>query len=86
MLIGSAAQALVRESIQNSLDASLKVPGSPVRVRFRLCTGPDALLATTARQYFGDGWKHFTAADNGLDAVPQWRDDCPFEEEVARPA
>ena len=76
--IRSAAQALVRESIQNSLDASLKVPGVPVRVRFRLCTGPDALPAATARQYFADGWKHFTAPDNGLDDVPQSRDDCPF--------
>ncbi len=76
--IRSVTEALVRESIQNSLDASLKLPNTPVRVRFHLATGPDALIAKTARQYFTDGWKHFVARDNGLDDVPQSGDNCPF--------
>ncbi|MBI2949002.1 MAG: hypothetical protein HYY23_15280 [Verrucomicrobia bacterium] len=76
--IRSVAEALVRESIQNSLDASLKTGSTPVQVRFHLATGPDALPARTVRQYFADGWKHFRAQDNGLDDVPQSGDSCPF--------
>ncbi len=72
--IRSVAEALVRESIQNSLDAGLKAPGEPVLVSFHLGT------ATTkaARRYFEDGWKHFSAEGNGLDDVPKQEDACPF--------
>lgn len=68
--IRSVAEALVRESIQNSLDASLRVSGEAVRVRFHLGTIP----TKTIQNYFKEGWSHFTAAGNGLDDVPSLED------------
>ncbi len=76
--ISSVAEALVRESIQNSLDAGIENSGKPVRVRFYLGTGDHALPANEARKYFRDGWKHFTAEGNGLDDVPEPGASCPF--------
>ena len=76
--ISSVAEALVRESVQNSLDAGIESSGKPVRVRFYLGTGEHALPASEARKYFRDGWKHFTADGNGLDDVPETGMSCPF--------
>lgn len=76
--IRSPAEALVRETIQNSLDAGLKGVGSQVRVRFHLANGVHALPPSVAQRYFKDGWAHFFAEGNGLDDVPYNTDDCPF--------
>ena len=76
--IKSVAEALVRESIQNTLDAGLKIPGQPVRVRFHLATGKHALAASEAQRYFKSGWQHFEAKGNGLDDVPNVLDPCPY--------
>jgi hypothetical protein len=76
--IRSPAEALVRETIQNSLDAGIKGAAGPVRVRFHLANGPHALPAKIAQRYFKDGWNHFFSANNGLDDVPNNTDDCPF--------
>lgn len=76
--IKSVAEALVRESVQNTLDAGLKTPGQPVRVRFHLATGKHALPAADAQRYFKSGWQHFQAKGNGLDDVPSVLDSCPF--------
>lgn len=76
--IRSVAEALVRETIQNSLDAGLKSAAGLVRVRFHLANGPHALPAKVAQRYFKDGWNHFFADGNGLDDVPYNTDDCPF--------
>lgn len=46
------ADALVRESIQNSLDARVPRSRSPVRVRFRFASGAHALHPDAVRQYF----------------------------------
>lgn len=58
------AQALVREVIQNSLDA--RANGGPVRMRFFVSGVSAALSAERAEHWFGDAWKHFKAADSGL--------------------
>lgn len=76
--IKSVAEALVRESIQNTLDAGLKVPGQSVRVRFYLATGKHALGGTDSQRYFKTGWQHFEAKGNGLDNVPASTGPCPF--------
>jgi len=76
--IKSVAEALVRESIQNCLDAGVGKRGQPVHVRFYLGTGPHSLPAQKARKYFQDGWKHFAAAGNGLDDIPRANDSCPY--------
>jgi hypothetical protein len=71
--IRSVAEALVREAIQNSLDASLK-NGEPVVVRFHLGRVPRSV----ALKYFADGWPHFSAPGNGLDSLPGDDEDCEF--------
>src|SRR5947208_9535672 len=56
------ADALVRESIQNSLDARVARSRSPVRVRFRLATGAQAVPAEAAGEYFDGLAVHLQAA------------------------
>ena len=63
------ADALVRESIQNSLDARLARSRSPVRVRFRFATGPHALHADAVRQYFDGLDAHLHAAVKSMHTI-----------------
>jgi len=72
--IDSLTRALVRESIQNSLDAVIVGSNEPVQVRFRV----GATKAKVAMKYFEGGWDHFTARGNGLDAPPPADSDCRF--------
>ncbi len=61
--------ALVRESIQNSLDA--RRPRASVRVRFGFRTGAQALHADAAQQYFSGLREHLqTAAPRADEPVP----------------
>ncbi|MCA9243668.1 MAG: hypothetical protein KDA32_06945 [Phycisphaerales bacterium] len=71
------AQALVREAIQNSLDAAVQ---DTVRVRFFVSGRRAALSADRARFWFGDAWQHFRADGSGLrrDRLPADTDACPF--------
>ena len=73
--IKNPAEALVREAVQNSLDAGT---GSPVRVRFYISGEEGALPAARMAQYLNGSWPHFTAAGNGLRDVPSPTDSCPF--------
>ncbi|MGZ5441588.1 MAG: hypothetical protein ACXW5U_04025 [Thermoanaerobaculia bacterium] len=63
------ADALVRESIQNSLDARLPRSRSPVRVRFRFATGMHALHADAVRQYLEGLDAHLHAAVKTMHTV-----------------
>jgi hypothetical protein len=63
------ADALVRESIQNSLDARLPRSRSAVRVRFRFATGAHALHADAVRQYFDGLDAHLHAAVKTMHTV-----------------
>jgi hypothetical protein len=56
------ADALVRESIQNSLDARVPRSRTPVRVRFRFATGKNALYAEAVRPYLEGLDAHLQAA------------------------
>lgn len=76
--ISSAAEALVRESIQNSLDAHPEDIKSPIRVRFFIGTGEHALSSAKAKRYFADAWDHFTAKGNGLDCPPKDDESCSY--------
>ena len=58
------ADALVRESIQNSLDA--RRGRSTVRVRFRFATGPSALDRDAASRWLVDLLPHLDALDPSL--------------------
>jgi hypothetical protein len=79
--VGDASDALVREAIQNSLDArhkSDKQPGSPVRVRIHLSGDDGALSARAAKEWFGTIWPHVSADGNGLADRPVAGQACPF--------
>ncbi len=73
--IRNPAEAIVRESVQNSLDATT---GGPVRVRFYLSGAEDALRADRAADWFTGAWPHFEADDNGLKDCPKADEPCRF--------
>ncbi len=63
--IRNSAEALVREAIQNSLDAGLKSEDGQlvekVRVRFHLATGANAASPAQFGQFFEGAWPHYLA-------------------------
>src|SRR5688572_10573910 len=80
--IRNSAEALVREAIQNSLDAGLKdSTGRPIEtvvVRISLNQGSAALSGSTITEFFAGAWEHLRATGNGLREAPQQADLCPF--------
>lgn len=74
--IENPAQALVRESVQNSLDAA--EDGSAVTVRFFLATGKHAADAAEVAPYFDGAWQHLSADRNGLREPPTPSAPCPY--------
>src|ERR1041384_7914006 len=71
------ADALVREAVQNSLDARRTRSRTPVRVRFKLATGDQALSAEGARQYFVGLREHLEAASI-RSILPEADEDVPY--------
>lgn len=80
--IKSPAEALVREAIQNALDAAIKKdngePKEVLRVRFFLAIGSHALPSNQASRWFHGAWEHFHAPRNGLREAPKSNDPCPW--------
>jgi hypothetical protein len=74
--IDGPAQALVRESVQNSLDA--RSGAAPVSVRITLCVGENALLGPAVAELFGHAWPHYEAKGNGLLHPPKAGSPCPY--------
>jgi len=74
--VAGPAQALVREAIQNSLDA--RNGDSQVRVRFWLATNEHALTAEDVNRYFEGTWDHYAAEGNGLHVAPVRESPCPY--------
>lgn len=71
------ADALVRESVQNSLDA--RRPRATVRVRFRFGVGPDALSSEAARHYFQGLREHLDAVSDSIhSAIPAEDESVPY--------
>lgn len=64
----SMADALVREAIQNSLDAALG--GGPVRVRIAFSSVGTAMRRTQHAAYFESLWPHLRAPQSGLRDLP----------------
>jgi len=63
--IKDAGQALVREAIQNSLDA--RAPENAlVRVRVVLSGAEHAVAPEAAARWFDTAWRHYLASGNGL--------------------
>jgi len=80
--IEGPAEALVREGIQNAVDACRLLPDGtpewPARVRIFL-SGPDGAVAAAQLEPFGVGlWHHVQAAHNGLRTPPSEGNSCPF--------
>jgi len=74
----SEAGALVREAIQNSLDARLDEK-HPVRVRFLIANDTKQLDWDAATEWIDDeAWDHFKASGSGLKDIPPDNSSCPF--------
>lgn len=73
--IEGLTEALVRESIQNTLDAAQT---TPARIRFWLSGSENAIPSQKANQYFGGLEEHLNAKGSGLQAIPSFGDEIPF--------
>lgn len=75
--IKNAAEALIREAIQNALDA--KANGGPVKVRLYISEAEHALPADRMKKLYALGmWEHIQADGNGLKDPPAPEEPCPF--------
>ena len=70
------ADSLVRESIQNSLDA--KLDDSPVRVRFHFSGETRALSAKSGNRYLDGLWQHVKSIEGGRPNTPEMTDPVQF--------
>jgi len=75
--VGEPAEALVRESIQNSLDARSSKE-APVRVRIAFSGGKNAIRPEDCREFFENLSEHIQAKDNGLFAPPDLNEPIAF--------
>lgn len=75
-VIRGAAEALIREGIQNSLDAAQDGQRVRVIIALRNLENGDGLRALQG--FFRGAWEHFAAADNGLTDAPGPDDSCRF--------
>ncbi|MGA9452284.1 MAG: hypothetical protein WBW41_13175 [Verrucomicrobiia bacterium] len=73
--IRNPTEALVREGIQNSLDAGTE---SPIRIRIFLASGNSAAPASRVAPWLNGAWPHLHATGNGLREPPSETSSCPF--------
>ncbi len=74
----SEAGALVREAIQNSLDARLD-ENHPVRVRFLIANDTKRLDWDATTEWIdSEAWNHFKVSGSGLKDIPSDDSGCPF--------
>ncbi len=71
--IDNPAEALVREGIQNALDAKLE-SASQVRIRIFISKGNKSI----SENWLGDAWQHYKAKGNGLQNIPLETENCPY--------
>jgi hypothetical protein len=71
---GESYEALVREAIQNSLDAAISPGVKPVKVRIRV----GEISAAHVASFMTDAWKHVAAAGNGLRNKPTRHESCRY--------
>lgn len=74
--ISRPGESLIREGIQNALDAAER--GGPVRIRVYMSGSECAIGGHELQPYFRNAWEHFRANVNGLSDVPSARAPCPF--------
>lgn len=66
------AEALVREAIQNSLDAGIS---QDQKIRIRMAYHK-AIESNKVKPYFDNAWPHFQAPNNGLAMGPKQTENC----------
>src|SRR5947209_7743618 len=72
--ISDNAEALVREGIQNSLDA--RRGSEPVIVRIRVSGAEHASAPRAVAEFLDGAWPHLQARGNGLRNAPTANDPC----------
>ncbi len=75
--IKNPANALIREAVQNSLDAKL-ANDEPIKIHINLATGDKALPPLKVKKWFDGAWEHITAEKNGLREAPKPEESCPY--------
>lgn len=75
--IKNPAEALIRESIQNALDAGLDDKTVTVRI-YVSGDNNGALAPHIVGAYMAGSWPHISASGNGLHDAPTQSDTCPF--------
>ncbi|HCO27063.1 MAG: hypothetical protein CME31_22440 [Gimesia sp.] len=81
--IENSADALIREGIQNSLDARRKTSNTPwgrevLKVRVTVSGAQKAILPDDAIQFLNSNWEHLEAKGNGLQVSPDRNQACTF--------
>lgn len=78
--VGNVTEALVREAIQNSLDARQEHNGKRVRAEVRIFLSEESAALPTPRvaHWFGSIWRHIQSPGNGLRDQPSPSEICPF--------
>lgn len=74
--IRNPAEALIRESFQNSLDATRE--GEKTKIRIFISGTDMPLDAGKMERYFNGSWNHFMAEGNGLRNIPKKTDPCNY--------
>ena len=76
--ISEPGEALIREGIQNSLDAGVYANGQGVLVRIFVSGQEKSVPSSKTEEFFNESWKHFQARGNGLKDIPRPSDECSF--------
>lgn len=80
--IRNPAEALVREAIQNSLDAGERdergLPLNAVKIRIHVASGEEAADPNGFSEFMTGLWPHLNADRNGLKEPPKSRECCPY--------
>jgi hypothetical protein len=76
--VKNAARALVREAIQNSLDARPRRREGPAEIRINVGVGPDAAGKGEADPFFDGVWPHLKAKRSKLQNPPSLNERCAF--------
>lgn len=74
----TTVRSLVREAIQNSLDAKRVEVTGPVRVHIYVSGQKGEIPADRMKHYLDDSWEHFQAENNGLNNRPSVNEPCQF--------
>ena len=76
--VSDPGKALVREGVQNSLDANKIHPEKPAFVRISLINQDTAPSWDDVEQFFGTAWPHYTTERSGLhpDEIPVHPEKC----------